>query len=347
MSTCLSALNADILDLLCNAVRTAEPGGLEALKTLSMTSRQMRAAALSRVFSAVRVQGTMRKCTEVMREILSMEGLAGYIRKFTLKLDVTEDVLQALTDLTALRDPANIAARLAASPDGVACAAALLKLLSHIRLQSLNIVDPAIASSESVLSRNLKSATGILRLDSVVELSTLSCCTALSAICPSVARLSLTGSPSSEQVQIWGAQTRVECLTVRGIRDLESVQAMTGSMQHLTELTVKDRMEIRTELPRLAHLRSLRVLALGCLSHLYIGYHPPQCGFGWGELRCDPARMENLRAQRGRALNEAKRLARSVFPRLEKLHIDGVVFDFSRLKTGDFDELDALEVDSE
>ncbi|KZV98052.1 hypothetical protein EXIGLDRAFT_763916 [Exidia glandulosa HHB12029] len=344
MTTCLSALNADILDLLCDAVRTT---GLEALKALSVTNRQLRAAALSRVFSAVRVEGTMRECTEVMREILRVKGLVGYIRKFTLKLDVTEDVIE---DVNIHKDPANSAARLAVSPAAVAFSAALIELLSHlVRLQSLNIGDPepAIASSESILNYSLKSATGALRLDSVVELSTLSGCTALSAICPSVTRLSLIDRPSSEQAEMWGTLTRVECLTVKGIRDLESIQAMTRSMKHLTELTIKDGMDIRTELPRLSHLQSLRVLTLGYLFQLELGYHPPQCGFGWGQLRRDPTRMENLRAQRGRALNEAKRLARSVFPGLEKLHIDGATFDFSWLKTGDFDELDALEADSE
>lgn len=96
------------------------------------------------------------------------------------------------------------------------------------------------------------------------------------------------------------------------------------------------------DLQYLQHLQSLRTLDLGSIDGLGIEFNLPRCGFAWGQLERDPVRMAQLQADRSSALQETKRRVRSAFPRMERMILDGKVFDFTRLQSDDLDELDAL-----
>ncbi|KZV98049.1 hypothetical protein EXIGLDRAFT_729213 [Exidia glandulosa HHB12029] len=350
MPACLADLDADVLHYLCRQVHVAEWHGPTTLKALSVTNRQMRAAALSTVFSAVRIGGTLHQSGEAMRGIIAAKSLVGYIRTFTLRLEVLEDCLR---DMEAGGDYKTCGARLAITRDALECTAVLAQLLMAMcGLQSLNIEPRRGVGApfvSSVLNHGLSMAV-LQPLDHVTSLSSSSCCTVFAAVCPAVIRLSIcvNSESRSEEAQKWAVQPQVAFLEIdlAGVYDLTYVQELTKSLPCLAELSIKAWMDIRRELPRFEHLRALRVLRLGALDRLDMGYHPPQCGYGWDELMDNPAAMDSLLVGRRRALNEAKRLARSVFPNLEKLHIDRATFDFSRLKTDEFDELDALEADT-
>ncbi|KZW01320.1 hypothetical protein EXIGLDRAFT_745118 [Exidia glandulosa HHB12029] len=326
MSSFFEGLNADVLDYMCTLLYISHDGR-KSLKALSSTSRRMRITALPRLFRTMRVSGSSRKCTDSMRDILAFDKPLQYARTFKVYLD-------------GLREPfrgdnrANAAAQAQVPIDAMTFSATLVALLEAAQgIQHFALVArPNLATFISSLLNPTFVAAGI-RLDNMTSLNVPSCCVALADACPSVVRLQLDvsrGTSEEEEgaeARIWGARTGLTSLkiTLRSPKDLNYIQVVTQSMQHLAKLEIRARMRFSAEISRLGHLLGMHTLTIR-------QYESPR----------DPEQLLAVRTE----TNETKRSARRFLPQLRILRIGGAVYDFSKLQTDNLDELDALEAET-
>ncbi|EJD40034.1 hypothetical protein AURDEDRAFT_170809 [Auricularia subglabra TFB-10046 SS5] len=152
--------------------------------------------------------------------------------------------------------------------------------------------------------------------------------------CPAVDAIAI---PSPTGVRAWPQSPLVKKLAIGDIqRDLEKelplIRAIQERMPHLQSLTIENgHFNAEALLDGLRGSRlQLVTLALPELLDLQVGYNPPQCGFGWSNLR--PPQREALQQAKKLGLNRVKAAAIRAFPRLKYLWIGQLlVFDFTGL----------------
>ncbi|KZW01338.1 hypothetical protein EXIGLDRAFT_760837 [Exidia glandulosa HHB12029] len=343
MSPSLVDLNFDVLVYMCNELHTSQDGR-KSLNALSLTSHQMRAAALPRLFRTMHVGGSLRKCTESMRGLLATATPAQNVRSFTV-------YLSGLRDYSYGDEQASAIAEAQLPEDATAFSAMLVDLLNaaeglqHFALVVGPKIYPRSAATFISSTLNPTLSASRLHLPNMASLVLPSSCTALAEACPSVVHLQLDvwGQRDTSELevdmeaQIWGTQVDVASLqvTIRLTRDLKFVQAMTESMHHLTSLDIRARMRFSEQISCLSHLRRIHTLTLRQYEF------PGSCTLG--RRRHD---SEQLMAAIRTETKETKRSARRFLPQLRTLRIGETVYNLSKLQTHSLDELDALEAET-
>lgn len=356
----LDDLHFDALACVCAAiaVESRPADGTAPLKTFSLVSRRVRAAAVPLLFRRVRLEvRTNNGAAETMRTIASATHLTPHVWSLKVLVAYARDELVIVhEDHSMLASPSECP-----SPENDAncavlaeCAERFVQLLDALA-NLRGLVLTAYERAANAVGSLFAPAFDGVRLGSVTSLEMSLSHTFLRAACPSVSRLVVRGeegadedSENAELPALWRIPSHFitdlsipsECLS-----DAADIAACAPC---ITRLAVAGRLPLHTSIQYLRVFQSLTDLALPPAEKLLLGYRRGgyQVPF-FNQQRSheyDLIMHRLIQERRTNVEQQVKRIVRSGLPGVRILRVGDRTWDFRYLRDDqDMGELDALQ----